>query len=202
MTHNVNRPGGGLMHIKRIAWHAKSLCILNMDVPEAKAIAWLESLPDDNAFVELTVGMGVGFDFGMQFNGCYHTVWIALAHEKVGLWDGALRFADLSIHTELFTKSETSQVWPTVMALLCKGRVFAKLGRHADALAAFEAAIIASKESYIMMQAFAYQGLANYAAVDGSNATAAQAANDLGSKLKEFDGRLTTAEFEQLRVAP
>ena len=88
------------------------------------------------------------------------------------------------------------------MALLCKGRVFAKLGRHADALAAFEAAIIASKESYIMMQAFAYQGLANYAAVDGSNATAAQAANDLGSKLKEFDGRLTTAEFEQLRVAP
>jgi hypothetical protein len=74
-----------------------------------------------------------------------------------------------------------------------------KLDRHTEALAAFQAAITTSKESYPMMEALTYRELAN---IVGGGAAAIQAAKDLEEKLKEFDGRLTRAEFDTLSIAP
>ena len=119
------------------------------------------------------------------------SVWIALAHEKVGMYAGALRFADLQLSVPL-------QTWPRVIALACKGRVFAKLGRHDEALAAFEAAVAASTQSYSLMEALAYRELANYA---DAGAAAVQAGKDLEIKLATFEG-LTRNESDGLTIAP
>ena len=87
-----------------------------------------------------------------------------------------------------------------MIACACKGRVFAKLDRHEEALAAFQAAIAASKESYSLMEAFAYRELANY--TDGGGDAAVQAAKDLEVKLDTFKGRMTREEFAGLTIAP
>jgi len=191
-------PGNGLMPLRRCAYHIKSLCILNMNVPEANAKAWLESLPDDEVFVKMSVTME-GFDFGAQYNGMYHTCWIALAHEKVGMYDGALRFANLALEQDMAKAGNPNIKWTQVIAWACKGRVLAKLDRHDEALAAFQSAITVSKESYHMMEAFAYRELANFA--EGGDA-AAQAATDLDAKLAVFESRMTRAEFDGLKIAP
>ena len=77
--------------------------------------------------------------------------------------------------------------------------MLARLNRHAEALAAFQAGVATSKESYSLMEAFAYRELANYA--DGGGA-AVQAGVDLEAKLKTFDGRLTRDEFGGLTIGP
>jgi len=94
----------GMMSLKRCAWQVKSLCILNLNVPKADAVAWLESLPDNDTFVAISVTMKAEdglFDLGAMYNGVYHTCWIALAHEMVGLHEGALRFADLQLEPDM-----------------------------------------------------------------------------------------------------
>ena len=85
------------------------------------------------------------------------------------------------------------------MALACKGRVFARLHRPDEALAAFRAAITLSKDSYSLMEAFALRELANYV---GIGEAAVQAGRDLGVKLKTFEGRMTKEEFDGLTIAP
>lgn len=86
-----------------------------------------------------------------------------------------------------------------MLASACKGGVLAKLDQHEEALAAFQAAITASKQSFSMMEAFAYRELANYTA--GGDA-AVQAGKDLELKLETFEGRLARAEFDALMLAP
>merc|ERR1711935_941891 len=42
--------GGGIYSSKRICWQIKVMCILRLDVDKSKAIAWLQSLPDNDAY--------------------------------------------------------------------------------------------------------------------------------------------------------
>merc|ERR1719272_2883589 len=130
---------------------------------------------------------------------CYASCWLALAHEKVGLFDGAIRFADLQLEPDMQKAGTPLSQWPQVIALACKGRVFAKLNRHDEALIAFRAAITTSKESYSLMEAFALRELANYT---GIGEAAVQAGKDLEFKLDTFKGRMTRAEFDGLTIAP
>ena len=131
--------------------------------------------------------------------GANQACWLALAHEKVGMYEGALRFGDLQLETDLLKAGTPNLKWPQVIALACKGRVFAKLNRHDEALIAFQAAIAAAKESYSMMAAFAYRELANYA---GGGDASIQASKNLETKLATFEGRMTRAEFDRMTIGP
>ena len=196
-TMERKEPGGGWFSTPRVVWQIKALCILDLVVPEAEAIAWLESLPDNETFCAHSMTMPQ-YDHGSVF-GAYQTCWLALAHEKVGLYTGALRFADLQMETDILKGGTPSRIWPQVVALACKGRVLAKLNRHDEALVAFQAAVAISHESYSMMAAFAYRELANYA---GGGEAAVQAGKELEAKLKTFEGRMTREEFDRLTIAP
>ena len=195
-------PGGGLISTKRCVWQIKCFCILHTNVPLPKAVAWLESLPDNAEFLEYALAMG-SYDCGAVF-GVHQTVWIALACEKVGLYESALRFADLQLEPEVSKGGTPATKWAQVLALCCKGRALAKLDRNDNALSAFQAAIRTAKESYKMMVAFAYRELTHYTGGGGGggNAAAEQAAKDLDATLAEFDGRLSRAEFDSLTIAP
>jgi hypothetical protein len=197
--------GGGLVSLKRLCWHIKSFLVMHADVPAAKAIAWLESFGDDETFYQVSMTMP-HYDHGGFWGANHQTCWIALAHEKVGLYDGALRFCRLALGTDLLKAGVPFIKWAQVIASACKGRVLTKLNRHTEALVAFQAAIITSKESYPMIEALAYRELVNCggaaADVPALLEAAAQAAKDLEEKLKEFDGRLTRAEFDTLTIAP
>jgi hypothetical protein len=188
---------GGLHSLPRYCWQLKALCVLNQDVPESKAIAWLESLPDNEAFIACSMTLPHQ-DSGAVF-GSYQTCWIALANEKVGLCESALRFVDLQLEPDMLKAGTPLTKWPQVIALACKGRVLAKLSRHDEALVAFQAAVTTSKDSLSLMEAFAYRELANY--VGGGDA-ADQAGKELEAKLKTFEGRMTREEFDGLTIAP
>ena len=190
--------GGGLLPLRRLIWQFKSFMVMHTDVPAAKAVAWLESLPDDEAFYQYSLTMPT-HDHGGFFGVMHQTCWIALAHEKVGLHDGALRFCRLALETDLLKAGVPHTKWACAIAEACKGRVMAKLQRHAEALLAFQAAVAASKQSYNLIEAFAYRELANYAA--GGEA-AAQASKDLAAKLETFNGMLTQLEFAGLNIGP
>ena len=197
-TMERKEPGGGFFSLKRIIWQIKAQCILDLDVPKPQATAWLESLPDNEAFYAYSMTLPHE-DYG-TFMGMYQACWIALAHEKVGLCEGALRFADLQLETDILKAGTPLKKWPQVIAYACKGRVLAKLDRHDEALVAFQAAIAVSKESYSLMVLLALRELANY--TDGGGDAAVQAAKDLALKLGTFKGRMTREEFAGLTIAP
>ena len=187
----------GLFGLLRMEWHIKAWFVLHGDMPASKAIAWLESLPDNQEYYKASVNLPT-CSYG-QIHGAYNPVWIALAHEKVGLDDGAIRFADLQLETDLLKSGAPLCRWPQVFALACKGRVLAKQDRHSEALVAFQAAITTSKESFSLVEAFALRELANYA---GGGDAAVQAGRALAIKLKTFEGRMTQAEFDGLNIGP
>jgi hypothetical protein len=189
--------GGGLYSLKRFSWQVKALCVLNQDVPESKAIAWLESLPENEACIAYSMTLPT-HDPAAVF-GAYQACWIALAHEKLGLCEGALRFADLQLEPDMLKAGAPLTKWPQVIALACKGRVLAELNRPDEALAAFQAAITTSKDSFSLMEAFAHRELANYA---GGGDFAVQASKDLEAKLKTFEGWMSREEFDGLTIAP
>ena len=181
----------------RMIWQIKAMCILNMDVPKSQSVAWLQSLPDNEACIAYSM------TFPTHNPGAYcifySTCWLALAHEKVGLYDGAIRFADLQLESDVLKAGAPLTKWPQVVALACKGRVFAQLNRHAEALIAFQAAIATSKQSYSLMEAFALRELASYVA---SGETSIQARKDLEIKLDTFKGHMTRADFDTLKITP
>ena len=187
--------GGGLFSTKRMMWQVKAMCILHLDVDESKAIAWLQSLPDNDAYYAYSMTMPT-LDPGGTNNIC-PACYLALAHEKVGLLDGAIRFADLQLEPDVLKAGVPLTKWPQVIALACKGRVFAKLNQHDKALAAFQAAITISKESYSLMEAFALRELANCVGIGDA---AVRAGKDLEAKLDTFE--MTRAEFDHLTIAP
>ena len=190
-------PNGSVIATKRIVWQVKAFCVLLLDVPDAKAIAWLQSLPDDEAVYAYSMTFPT-HDVG-AFWGSHQFCWLALAHEKVGLYEGALRFAGLQFGPVSKAGYPLAK-WAYVVAFACKGRVLAKLDRHDEALSAFQAGIAASKESYSLMEAFALRELANYGG--GGGAAAVQAGKDLEAKLQTFEGRMTRAEFDGLTIGP
>jgi hypothetical protein len=199
-------PGGGIFSLKRMLWHVQSFMVMHTDMPASKAIAWLESLPDNEGFYQVSMTLPT-HDGGAFHGGSHHTCWLALAHEKVGLHDGALRFCRLALEPDMLKAGVPHIKWTQVVAFACKGRVLTKLNRHIEALDAYQAAITTAKQSYPMMEALAYRELANCdtsaaGCLAPMRAAAAQAARDLEEKLKEFDGRLTRAEFDTLTIAP
>jgi tetratricopeptide (TPR) repeat protein len=197
-------PNPRLCPLKRLCWQIQSFLVMHADVPASKAIAWLEALPDDEGFYQYSMTQPT-YDHGALWGGNHQTCWIALAHEKVGLYDGALRFCRLALEPDLLKAGTPYIKWAFTIASACKGRVLTKLNRHIEALDAFQTAITISKESYSMMEALAYRELATYNGVPvpaAMVAAVAQAGRDMETKLKEFDGRLTRAEFDMLSIAP
>ena len=191
-------PGGGLVSLKRCVWHVKCMMILNeVGVPDAKAIAFLDALPEDDEYIAYSMTMPT-YDYTSFFN-CTQTCYIALAQEKVGLFEGAIRFANLQVEQDMMKGGMPLTKWPRVVAFACKGRALAKLDRHTEALIAFETAIAVSKESFPVIEALAYRELANYA--QGGDA-AVQAAKDLETKLSTFESQITPAEFAALKISP
>ena len=187
----------GAFSLNKMIWHTKAMFILNMDVPKPQSIAFLESLPDNEAYIAYSMTMPTHDPSGhTNFN---PACWLALAHEKVEMYSGALRFVDLQLETDVLKGGHSLSKWPQVIALACKGRVLAKLDRHAEALIAFQGAIAMSEKAYSLMEAFALRELANYVA--GGDA-AVQASQDLEVKLGSFDGRMTRAEFDKLKITP
>ena len=187
---------GGSISSKRCLLQIQAFSILNGDVAESKAKAWLQSLPDDDDFIAYSMTFPT-HDYSAVQN-FIQTCWLALANEKYSMYGGALRFADVQLGP-LSKAGAPLTKWPQVIALACKGRVLAKLDRHHEALAAFQAAIATSKESYSLMEAFAYRELANYA---GGGDAAVHAGGDLEATLKTFEGRMTRAEFAELKIGP
>ena len=139
----------------------------------------------------------IGTKFHKPTGAFYPACYIALAHEKYSLFDGAIRFADLQLETDMSKAGAPLAKWLHVIALACKGRVLARMNRHDEALVAFQAAIAVSKQSYSLMEAFALRELANYTA---GGVAAVQAGKDLEAKLKTFEGRMTREEFDTLRI--
>ena len=126
--------------------------------------------------------------------------------EKYELHDDALRFVELQMENDMSKAGTPDIKWNRVIALACKGRVMAKLGRHSEALKAFFNAVTVSKESYRIMEPLALQELVKYhesrRGSDGYNAeAAAQAQRDFDAKLAAFGSEwLTLKEFQTLRI--
>jgi hypothetical protein len=204
MDHTGLSVGNGFVSLKRLCWQIMAFFVLHTDMPASKAIAWLESLPNDKGFYQVSMTKPT-HDIG-GLCGFYQTCWLALAHEKVGLYDGALRFCRLALEPDLKKAGTPYSKWTLIIAFACKGRVLAKLNQHTEALTAFQAGIATSKESYPMMKVLAYRELANCNAAGDAPAAMAEAAahaeRDLAEKLKGFDGRLTRAEFDMVTIAP
>jgi hypothetical protein len=200
-------PGAAIVSTKRLCWQIQCFLVMHTDVPASNAIAWLEALPDDEAFYAYSMSLPT-HDYGGVWPNNHQTCWIAVAHEKFGLFEGALRFCRLALEPDLLKAGTPNVKWGLTIALACKGRVLTKLNRHTEALAAFSAAINTSKESLPMMEALVYRELANCDVESTAGASvplveaAAQAGRDLAEKLEEFDGRLTPAEFDTLSIAP
>jgi len=188
--------GGGIFSLKRMLWQVKAMCILHLDVDKSKAIAWLQSLPDNDAYYAYSMTTP-NQDTGGTMN-YYLACFLALAHEKVGLLAGAIRFADLQLEPDMLKAGIPLTKWPQVIALACKGRVLAKLNRHDEAVVAFQAAITTSKQSYSLMEAFALRELANYTA---AGTAAVEAAENLAYTLSMFNGRMTREEFDELTIS-
>lgn len=187
---------------KRLLWQIKSFIVLNLDVPPSKAIAWLESLPGNKEFIALSMTLPTHNAFGM-WGGDHQTCWIAVAHEKFGLYEGALRFCGLALETDLLKAGVPNIHWAFTVAWACKGCVLTKLNRHSEALAAFQAGIEKSKDSFPMMQALAYRELANCdcrAAPPAFVAAVEQAQRDLEQQLQVFGGQISRAEFNILTL--
>jgi hypothetical protein len=214
MDHTGPGVGGALVSLKRLCWQIKSFLVMHTDVLVGKAIAWLESLPSsDDDFYQVSMTLP-SHDPGALFGINHQTCWIALAHEKVGLYEGALRFCRLALEPDMKKAGTPYSKWELTIASACKGRVLMKLSRHIEALAAFQMAIASSKESYPMMEAMAYRELANVHDATLSTTlpapiatAAAQAGRDLEATLGPFwkgsgCGRLTRAEFDMLTIAP
>ena len=166
-------------------------------MPESKAVAWLESLPDKETCIAYSMTMPT-HDHAAIFGG-YQVCWIALAHEKCGLHEGAVRFADWQLEPDKLKGGTPLTKWPQVIALACKGRVLAKVNRHDEAVVAFQAAVATSKESYSLMEAFACRELASYAA---AGAAATDAGRELEAKLETFGTQMTRDEFDGMTIAP
>ena len=195
-------PGGGLFPLTRLMWQLKSFMVMHTDVPSSKAIAWLESLPDDDEFYQISMTMPT-HDHGGFCNANHQTCWIALAHEHCGLYEGALRFCRLALEPDQLKAGQPHLKWAQTIAAACKGRVLTKLKRHSDALSAFQAAVSTAKLSYPLMEALAYRELAecDTELAPGPFAAAVEKAQtDLSEKLKEFEGQLSSEEFGMLSI--
>ena len=189
---------------KRLLWQIQSFMVMNLDVPPSKAIEWLESLPGNQEFIAFSMTLPT-HDVHAFWGGDHQTCWIALAHEKFELYEGALRFCGLALETDLLKAGAPNIRWALTVAWACKGRVLIKLNRYTEALAAFQTGIESSKDSYPMMQALACRELANCnceVAPPAFVAAVEQAKRDLDLQLQGFGGRMSKTEFNMLSIAP
>jgi hypothetical protein len=181
-----------------------SFCILHGDVSDAEAIAWLELLPDNETMIKIVLDnipmMSGHHDHG-QYIRFYNYVWLALAHEKVGMYTGALRICELGLETDS-TKGATPHSWDSSALHGCKGRVLSKLGRKTDALAAFHAAVLIAKGSMQMVEAIALRELADYCCAEGLIEVEAKTRAALSESFARFGGRISADQFKKVGFRP
>jgi hypothetical protein len=113
--------GRGLFSLTRIIWKVKALMILHCDVPQEDAVEFLHSLPDSATMVRQSLAHGT-HDQGQVVN-LYQYLWLALAHEKVGLYEGALRMAELGC-AETLVEGMNPNIWCLYGALFLFGYIF------------------------------------------------------------------------------
>ena len=192
-----DKPGHhGMVSSLRSVWQIKCMAILcSQDgdmVSDSDAMKFLQSLPEDTEFMAISAVMQT-HEHG-QLLGILQVYLIALALEKVGLDEDAIRFAEMQVGP--LNRCGSNRKSSAVYALHCKGRALTKLNRPGEALAAFQTAVTVSQGSFPMVQAFAYRELARCTVAPPD--VAAKASADLDAKLREFEGRLTRAEFDSL----
>jgi hypothetical protein len=129
------------------------------------------------------------------FMNLYQFVWIALAHEKFQLWEGALRFCDLGVETEE-TKAANPHMWARCLAYATKGRILTKLNRITEAKAMFTAGLECAKGTYRMFECLI---LREYIECIGDIVDHDRSA-ELAAKLKQFDGLLSPEQFARLKI--
>lgn len=200
---NCEEPGHGWFSLTRCVYNAKCFLILHGNVPKDKAVAFLKSLPKAEQLARQSVlcneAGNISNDMGL-FMSQVHQNWpLALACEKLGLFEETLHYAEYTLNTDV-TTGGSEMHWPDVIAFACKGRTLAKHNDHVGANAAFCAGVEAAKASkFHLMEALALRELALH---DHDNYTeiARQARLDLGAKLKIFDGRMTLQELGSLKL--
>ena len=140
--HNTAPAASGLTSLDHSIWQVGSFCILHGDVPDAEAVGWLNQLPDNETMIKMALMHGI-HDHGAVCE-MHNYLWLALAHEKVGLHAGALRICALGLETEP-SRGGTPSSWDMSAMHGCTGRVLSKLGRKTEALAAFNAGVWCSR---------------------------------------------------------
>jgi hypothetical protein len=133
------------------------------------------------------------------FWNCYQYLWIAAAHEKVGLFAGALRMIGLALETEKMPSTHT-QLWHIPATYACKGRVLAAMNQPEEAMVAFERGVelCATLNTFRLVEAVALRDLARYCDVVGNVEKADRVQKQLADSLQQFEGKLTVEQFNQL----
>ena len=193
----------GYFSTTRVVYQVKAFCILHGNVPTADAMAWIKSLPSNKQLSKYSVlisNEATTHDQGTLVN-IYQSCWMALAAEKLGLFEDALRFAEFSVEPDL-AKGGTFSKWTHALAHCSKGRILAKDGKHAEANTAFQAGVDAAKQSTLpLIEALALRELAQHDCSEFVQ-TALRAKQEVVAKLDTFQGRLSLEEFAALRFAP
>jgi hypothetical protein len=173
------------------------MMILACNVPDVDAIAYLKTLPDNETMIKRSLRLGTA-DPGSMLN-CYQYLWIALAHEKVGMYDGALRIISLALETDN-SRGASPQGWHKPATYACKGRVLAALGQPTDAMAAFEAGVemCETVPTFKLVEAAALRDLAGYCTRVGNTSAAERVQAQLDTKLAAFACNLTAEQFAQV----
>ena len=184
----------------RIVWSNKAIMILDCNVPEADAKAFLESLPDSDTMIRRSLYKGK-IDLGNVI-GCYNYLPLALAHEKMAMYDGALRMVSLALETKR-ERGFLFQRWSVPATIACKGRVLAAMGKPEEAMAAFEAAVEMCQtdpKTFTLVAAVALRELRDYCTSVGSTQRAQSAQVQLDAKLNEFDIRMSPEQFSKVSL--
>lgn len=171
---------GGYWGVKRFSWHYKCMAIaLLVEETELieEGIPLMEACPDPDEMTRLGTCFAT-HDHG-HFVNCTSGIWVALAHERISRCtaapsavrkrcaDAALAFAARTYEIEQTVDNPISLAkgaeharWVHVLALRCRGRVFARARRLAESAAAYEKAIgIARLCGYCSFEAAAIEDM-------------------------------------------
>eukprot|EP01051_Picozoa_sp_SAG22_P004182 SAG22_NODE_218_length_14885_cov_24.733699_3_plen_893_part_00 len=145
----------------------------------------LDALPDADQYRDLVASQVPGGSFMGGFWHWESAIWAALAYERLGMAEHAMAFAEKTLADD---HVGAMQVPMRSHACACRGRILAASGRTADALAAFEDAVLAAQSrEYVWLEVCALQDM-----VDRFEGTPAQR--------KERLSRLDAA-FERLAAS-
>lgn len=179
---------------------AKCMMILDGNVPKADGKAFLESLPCNETMIRQSLYRGK-LDVGSLI-GVYNYLPYALAHEKLAMYDGALRMIELALESKK-ERGWQGQLWHVPATICCKGRVLAAMGKPKEAMVAFEAAVemcLVDPKTFRLVAALALRELRDHCSLVGSTQRVHSAQAQLDAKLKEFDVSMTPEQFGKLSL--